>query len=192
MRESTDLKETILREAEELFAAHGYAGTSIKQIAGASGCTTAALYYYFADGKSQILREVVRSSFSPELATVIQAGRNATSLGEWVRIFGNTALLSLHHIERRQTWVEPEMHQLGDHERAIIHQNLLDAHQQISVEIARFVEDESKANKLAWILIMALFGYGKMFKRLELGQVSDFSATEFVETIAWIIGKAVD
>ena len=80
MRDSTDLKETILREAQELFAAHGYAGTSIKQIAGASGCTTAALYYYFADGKSQILREVVRSSFSPQLTTVIQAGRDATSL----------------------------------------------------------------------------------------------------------------
>jgi AcrR family transcriptional regulator len=29
MRDSTDLKETILRETEELFVAHGYAGTSI-------------------------------------------------------------------------------------------------------------------------------------------------------------------
>ena len=39
---------------------------------------------------------------------------------------------------------------------------------------------------------MTLFGYGKIFIGLELGQVSDFSATAFVETIAWIIGKAGD
>lgn len=192
MRDSTDLKETILRESQDLFAAHGYAGTSIKQIASASGCTTAALYYYFSEGKGQILREVVRSSFSPQLTTVIQAGRDATSLGEWVRVFSNVALQSIHDMQRRQTWIEPEMHQLGDNERAIIHQNLLDAHQQIAIEIARFVEDEAKANKLAWILIMALFGYGKMFKGLELGRVSDFSANAFVETIAWVIGKAAD
>jgi AcrR family transcriptional regulator len=192
MRESTELKETILRKASELFMAHGFAGTSIKQIAGASECTTAALYYYFSEGKSQILREVVRSSFSPELTTAIQAGRDATSLGEWVRAFGNAAIQSLHDMQRHQTWIEPEMHQLGDDERAIFHQNLIDVHQHISIEIARFVENESTANKLAWILICTFFGYGKMFLGMGLKQASEFNATAFVETIASIMGKAAD
>jgi len=52
MRETSELKETILNVAGELFAKNGYAATSIKQIAKAAGCTTAALYYYFEDGKT--------------------------------------------------------------------------------------------------------------------------------------------
>src|SRR4051794_29418505 len=121
MREGTDLKETILRETEGLFTAHGFAGTSIKQIAIASGCTTAALYYYFPQGKTQILREVVRCSFAQEFTAIIEAGRAATSLDEWVRALGHAAIQSLHEIHRRQNWIDLEMHQLGADEQAVIH-----------------------------------------------------------------------
>jgi AcrR family transcriptional regulator len=190
MRESTELKETILREAEELFVAHGYAGTSIKQIAGASGCTTAALYYYFPEGKSQILREVVRCSFTQEFTAIIEAGRDATSLSEWVRALGHAAIQSLHEIHRRQNWIDLEMHQLGTDEQAVIHQRILEFHQAIVVEIARFVADESMANRLAWILVCALGGYGLMFRGRGLEHVSDFDSSAFVETMASLFGTS--
>ena len=192
MRESTDLKEIILREASELFMAHGYAGTSIKQIAGASGCTTAALYYYFPEGKTQILREAARSTFSEKFTSLIQAGRDATSLGEWVRAFGHVAMQSLDEIHRRSSWIEMEMHQLGADEQAVVHQQILEFHQAITMEFVRFVRDESTASKLAWMLLCAFGGYAQLFHGRGLERVSDFDLASFVETMASILGKAAN
>jgi AcrR family transcriptional regulator len=192
MRDGNDLKETILRRANELFEAQGYAGTSIKQIAGASGCTSAALYYYFAEGKAQILREVVHSTFSQKFTALLQAGQDAASLGEWVRTFGNAAIQSLHGIQRSQTWIELELHQLGADEQAAIRQQMLDLHRAITIEIARFVGDTAMADKLAWILPCLFVGYGQMFLSRKLDQVAEFDPATFVETVAALIGKAAE
>ena len=62
MSEAHSLQALIIENAGELFRERGYAATTIKQIAEASGCTTAALYYHFEDGKQHILREVIHSS----------------------------------------------------------------------------------------------------------------------------------
>ncbi len=58
-----NLRETILDNAAELFSQQGYAGTSLKQIARASGCKAPSLYYFFEGGKSEILHEVVNRIF---------------------------------------------------------------------------------------------------------------------------------
>lgn len=50
--------EQILREAARLFAANGYAGTSIRSIADACAVSEAALYRHF-DGKEQIYEAVI-------------------------------------------------------------------------------------------------------------------------------------
>ena len=190
MRDSTDLKETILRESQELFAAHGYAGTSIKQIAGASGCTTAALYYYFPEGKTHILREAVRATFSDKLTSLLQVGRDAASLGEWMRAFGNAALQSMRELQRRSNWVDLEIHQLGADELAAIHQQVQGFQQSIASEIVRFVKDESTANKLAWIVICTFSGYGQVSHKRGMDGVAQFDMTAFVETMAWMFEKA--
>jgi AcrR family transcriptional regulator len=193
MRESTELKETILREAEELFMAHGYAGTSIKQIATASGCTTAALYYYFPEGKTQILREVVQCSFPAETVSMaIEAGRSATTLGEWLRVFGRAAMLSILEMQRRISWIVLESHQLGSTELVALDQHALSVNQTIAKEITRFVSDETKAQQLAWLLMCAVFGYGQLFLSRGTQQVTGLDIDTFVETLAWTIGKAAD
>jgi AcrR family transcriptional regulator len=51
-------RERILDAARTLFAEHGYAGTSVRDIADALGFTKAALYYHFA-GKADILLALV-------------------------------------------------------------------------------------------------------------------------------------
>jgi AcrR family transcriptional regulator len=51
-------RERILDAARALFAEHGYAGTSVRDIADALGVTKAALYYHFA-GKADILLALV-------------------------------------------------------------------------------------------------------------------------------------
>src|SRR5215216_5269645 len=52
-------RDQILDAAERLFAAQGFARTTIKQIGRAAGVNSALLYYYFAD-KDQLYREVLQ------------------------------------------------------------------------------------------------------------------------------------
>jgi AcrR family transcriptional regulator len=55
---AVDTRSRILAAARELFAEHGYAGTSMRDLAEALGMTKAALYYHFP-GKAQILLALV-------------------------------------------------------------------------------------------------------------------------------------
>ena len=52
-------RDQILDAAERLFAAQGFARTTIKDIGREAGVNSALLYYYFAD-KDQLYREVLR------------------------------------------------------------------------------------------------------------------------------------
>lgn len=53
-----DLRAAILRASSELFAEHGFAKTSLREVAAACGCTKPALYYYFAN-KDELYQEVI-------------------------------------------------------------------------------------------------------------------------------------
>ncbi|MGL5810143.1 MAG: TetR/AcrR family transcriptional regulator, partial [Nocardioides sp.] len=53
----TDTRERIVREAAQLFAARGYAATSIRDIGSAVGVSSAALYHHFST-KDAILVEL--------------------------------------------------------------------------------------------------------------------------------------
>src|ERR671937_553231 len=55
----TNSRDQILDAAERLFAAQGFARTSIKDIGREAGLNSALLYYYFAD-KDELYREVLR------------------------------------------------------------------------------------------------------------------------------------
>lgn len=63
------MRERILRVAAEHFVAHGYEGTSMREIAADCGITKAALYYHF-DGKSELLTEVF-SDYLAQLGAAI-------------------------------------------------------------------------------------------------------------------------
>jgi AcrR family transcriptional regulator len=52
--------QQILSKSTELFAKHGFAGTSVRQIARACGITEAAIYRHF-DGKLHLYEEVIRA-----------------------------------------------------------------------------------------------------------------------------------
>ena len=61
--EKISRKQEILTRAARLFSERGYHATRMEEIAEACGLTKAALYYYFPDGKSQILLELVRQAW---------------------------------------------------------------------------------------------------------------------------------
>ncbi len=55
-----DQRDAILARAAELFAAHGYAGTSMNEVARACGLSKPAVYHYFVD-KYALLLEIAES-----------------------------------------------------------------------------------------------------------------------------------
>jgi AcrR family transcriptional regulator len=65
-----ETRQRILAVAIELFAAHGYAGTSIRDIAEAVGMTKAALYYHFSS-KEQVL-EAVTEPLRAEIENLVR------------------------------------------------------------------------------------------------------------------------
>jgi AcrR family transcriptional regulator len=65
-----DTRRRILAVALELFSAHGYAGTSMRDIAETIGMTKAALYYHFAS-KEQIL-EAATEPIRTEMTSMLQ------------------------------------------------------------------------------------------------------------------------
>jgi hypothetical protein len=52
---------------------------------------------------------------------------------------------------------------------------------------AQFVEDEERADQLAWLLALASFGYGQMFRVLDLQSVVDFSPEVFFSLISDLV-----
>lgn len=56
---SIDTKEKILITASKLFQKQGYHATGLNQIIKESGCPKGSLYYYFPDGKEQLVEEAV-------------------------------------------------------------------------------------------------------------------------------------
>jgi AcrR family transcriptional regulator len=55
---SKDTKERILDAAERLFAAHGFAGTSLRAVTKEAGVNLAAVHYHFGT-KEDLLRAVL-------------------------------------------------------------------------------------------------------------------------------------
>ena len=58
-----DKKELILREASALFAEKGYYGLGLSELLGRCGIPKGSFYYYFPDGKIQLIQEVLEYSY---------------------------------------------------------------------------------------------------------------------------------
>lgn len=73
----TETRDRILDEAEVLFAEHGLAGTSVRDIAARVGVTPASLYNHFP-GKEALYRAVLARGLAPLLEQLAEiAGREA-------------------------------------------------------------------------------------------------------------------
>jgi AcrR family transcriptional regulator len=67
-----EMRSLILTNAADLFLAKGYRGVSMKMIADAVEVTSAALYYYFPDGKEDLFTAMVQTVFVGEGLTRIE------------------------------------------------------------------------------------------------------------------------
>ena len=188
VRTTTDLKDTILQKAGDLFAEQGYTATSNKQIAKAAGCTTAALYYYFEGGKAQILREVIHL-YSRDLDHVFQAGKDVENLSELLIVLGRSVAQAMPEILRRISGLQPEFPHLSDTEKAAVQHLFVSLHEGISALLTRFIEDQETLNHLSWLVLCAYFGYEQVFLKMEVNQLAPFSMEAFTQTLASLVSK---
>lgn len=79
-REPADLRARIVDAATRLFAEQGWAGTQVRAVAEAAGCTVPALYYHFA-GKEALWAAAVQEAHR-RLHQIQLASRSAGSVRE--------------------------------------------------------------------------------------------------------------
>jgi TetR/AcrR family transcriptional regulator len=79
-------RDQILDAAERLFAAQGFARTTIKQIGRDAGVNSALLYYYFTD-KDQLYREVLQRFVARLVSLTMQGSAGAAPPDARLRAF---------------------------------------------------------------------------------------------------------
>jgi AcrR family transcriptional regulator len=186
MRETSELKATILDAASELFAKNGYAATSIKQIAKASGCTSAALYYHFEGGKAHILREVVRS-YSTDAVSAVDDNVEFEHLSAYLEHLSHRIGQTMPKMRKRLSWLALELHNLPAEERHQFIDQFLGLQRAIRARLEHYLKDHQHANLLAWVIICAFFGYGQLFQTMGLEDPSGPGLDEFGQALMGII-----
>ena len=189
MAKSRELQDLIIEKAGELFREQGYAATTIKQIAKASDCTSAALYYYYEDGKRHILREVIRRSAKE--AEFMRQLPSAGSLEEFlVRLGGNLAD-RYHRVADLFNWIMLEFAALPEEEKRIVQSQMFDIHHALKEQIGQFVVDEETADRLAWLVFCSFRGYQQVFVKMEVGQEVDLDPASYSQFLAQIVGQGL-
>jgi len=182
MAHKINRQELIVAKATELFMAQGYNATSVRQIADAAGCTDAALYYHFRDGKRALFQAVIETNL-PDFMALLEPCRNVTSLPELVVTFGKGFDTNA-TLWRRVSWLVSEFPHLSNDEKQLVHQVFL----AFQVETARFIQpfvaDFTHADGIAWLLICALFGYAQTFVHFEMQSIVNLPFEGFKNNLA--------
>ena len=97
-----DKKELILKEAEKLFAEKGYYGLGLSELLKRCGIPKGSFYYYFPNGKIQLIQEVLKYSY----------GRMANSIRTNILI-KDTASESFEYMADRLSVHIEKKHHLG-------------------------------------------------------------------------------
>jgi AcrR family transcriptional regulator len=185
MAQQTNLAEIILEKSSELFREQGYVATTIKQIARAAGCTTAALYYYYEGGKSEILSEVVRSFQKVDPSLI--SSKECSSLSEFIVHLTTTLAPALPLIGEQMGWLMLQFSNLPDEIQQTVQSHILDRHAMLKNQIICFTDDETEADRLAWVIFNAFIGYQQVFFKTEIGQQINFNTEAYGQFIAQII-----
>lgn len=189
MAEKINRRELIIQTAADLFIQKGYAATSVRQIAEAVGCTEAALYYHFKEGKRALLQAVIESK-TPTFLTVLENCHKATTLSELIIEYGHSMMQYGQERQRHIQWLVSEYPNLKPEEQALFDGKHLSFHAQLTQEILRFAPHQPEAEEIAWMLICASVGYQQIFTCLGLAQHVNFSCDKFIHQLAHCITQS--
>ncbi len=190
MADRVNRREIMIDVAARLFMEHGYTATSVRQIAEEVGCTEAALYYHFKDGKRELLKVVVEENM-PDLLGVVRQCQGATSLRDLILRFGAGMAGEAQRLQgNRLRWVIAEFPKFGPEERRVIHERAMEFHDGLIALVRQFLTNEDDAQQLTWMLIFLVFGYGQMMINMDLQAVFTFDVPHFVEEMAaWLADR---
>ncbi|RMG74722.1 MAG: TetR/AcrR family transcriptional regulator [Chloroflexi bacterium] len=192
MSERTNRRELIVDAAAALFKEQGYTATSIRQIADQVGCTEAALYYHFKDGKRALLQAVLEDH-APSLMAILQGCEAAESLHELIICIGKnlSRAVNKENLDNFR-WILAEFPRMSAEERAAVHSKHLEFEQLLAVQVERFVEDSALARKIAWTMVCAGFGFGQLFFNLEMDKLVDFTPKDLTEVMAMALPAVIN
>ncbi len=188
MAERINRRELIIKTAAGLFIEQGYAATSVRQISDAVGCTEAALYYHFKEGKRALLQAVVESK-TPDFMSILEACGHAETLAQFISTYVQSMCMYCQERERNIQWVVAEFPNLSDDEKSLFHEKHLNFHAELVNRLISYVSDEGEADGLAWMLVCASFGYRQIFVTLGLDDLADFSVDAFAEKMAHYLAR---
>jgi AcrR family transcriptional regulator len=189
MTQSRPLQDLIIEKAGELFRRQGYTATTIKQIAQAAGCTTAALYYYFEDGKAHILREVIhRSAREAQLSISVP---QADTLEQFLTELGANLAEAFPRVAERFYWIMLQFATLPDEEKAVLQEQVLGIQHTLQEKVGQYVADPDTAGRLAWLVYCSFFGHQQIFAKMEVGRRVDLSLPDYGRFLAQVAGGSL-
>jgi AcrR family transcriptional regulator len=184
MVERINRRDLIIEEASRLFVEQGYAATSVRQIAEAVGCTEAALYYHFKDGKRELLQAVFERNI-PDFLHTVEACSVAPSLRDFAACFMRKMVnKAQEHMVNQLRWIFTEFPNLTEEERFLLHSKNAVFRAALQTQLLRYVPDEVEAEHLVWLFMFTGFGYGQMMITLDLQASIDFDLDGFVDFLA--------
>lgn len=178
MPKRTNRRDLIVQTATQLFGKNGYQATSTRQIAEAVGCTEAALYYHFKEGKRELLRAVMAARM-PVVQAVLQQCSHATSLKEALLVFGQGFAEHTPGVR----WLMAELPHLDEQERTAVLDTFLSIRQGLVEVVQRFVPDERQAQHIAWLMVCLGAGYQQLFSEAAFQGRVDLSMQDLMATL---------
>lgn len=191
MSERTNRRDQIVDAAATSFIKNGYTATSIRHIADEVGCTEAAIYYHFKDGKRALFREVVECHM-PDPSHILDSCEQINSLQDLMVCFVGGMKRMLEQKIHRFRWIVSEFNKLDEEERALLHNKYLRFHDHLAAQISRFVHDERLASGMAWMMISTGFGYGQLFYNIDLKKKVDFEPDDLMDVLSWVFANRVE
>ena len=186
MAKKKNTRQQIIKQAILLFKKQGYSGTSIKQITEVVGISAPALYYFFPEGKLELLRAVVKE-LKMDPATILEPIKSARSLAELISLINIHLPQLLEIVATDISWLHFERPHLPDEEKAFVNKTIMTTVNIIQTEAKRHISCETQARRFAWMVMLAHNGYLELFKIYHLNEYDPFSQVEFNETLSAIL-----
>lgn len=182
MVQRVNRREQIVNNATEMFMERGYTATSIRQIADSVGVTEAAIYYHFKDGKRELLQAVLEAE-TPDFISIFDHCEGITTLQELLlKLFTELTKIGQERIHKMR-WIVAEFPNLTPEERALFQNKHLRFHTRFVSLLEPFIKNSMEADRLAWILTFAMFGYGFLMWNLQLESIVYFPPEQYIREL---------
>lgn len=165
-----DTRSEIIQHSRDLFEAQGYSATTMRQIAERTGCTAGSLYYFFAGGKVEILREVVRS-YGLDPADRLFWVIDQPSLDALVDRLIIELPQYFREVVKSLVWLQLNPAQLDSSEFSMLRRFPLALFETIYQGVARHLDEPKLCRQVTWSIFSALYGYVDLFNKI--GSVVD-------------------